>query len=37
MMPRPGQSCTPHFNGRDVTEFWRRWNIEHEDFGIDEP
>ena len=35
MMPRPGQPL--YFDGTDVSEFLRRWNIECEDFGINEP
>jgi len=35
MMPRPRQPL--YFDGTDVSEFLRRWNIECEDFGINEP
>jgi hypothetical protein len=33
MMPRPEQSGAPRFDGTDITEFLRRWNIECEDVG----
>jgi len=34
IMPRPEQPGTPHFDGMNVTEFLRRWNIECEDAGL---
>src|SRR5947207_10864407 len=37
MMPCPGQPDAPYFDGTDVTEFLRQWNIDCEDFGISEP
>jgi hypothetical protein len=35
-MPRPEQLSPLWFNGTDVTEFLRRWNIECEDAGYDD-
>ena len=34
IMPRPEQPGTPHFDGMNITEFLRRWNIECEDAGL---
>ena len=36
-MPRPGQPGAPLFDGIDITEFLRRWNIECEDVGLTKP
>jgi len=34
VMPRSEQPGAPHFDGTDITEFLRRWNIECEDVGL---
>lgn len=36
-MPRPRQPDTPLFNGTDITEFLRCWNIEWEDVRLTKP
>src|SRR2546423_1264510 len=37
VMPRPGQPGAMQFDGKNITEFLEEWNIECEDFGLDEP
>ena len=36
VMPRPGQPGAMQFDGKNITEFLEEWNIECEDFGLDE-
>ena len=36
-MPRPGQPGAMQFDGKNITEFLKDWNMECEDFGLTEP
>ena len=37
VMPRPDQPGALHFDNINIMEFLHRWNIECEDFDLEEP